>query len=100
MPKAEVQIYPPLSYHFQTGKPGPYTVKTKFNSGDSIADIITSLYKETPELWDKIFDHNRKMMRHPIKTEYMGEVIGPYALDRTEVSDGEKIIFKVLLGGG
>ena len=96
----KIELYPPLSYGFTSGKVGTLTLNVPIDKGETLSCLLFRLTREDPNAWGKLFNIETGKIKRPVRTVVNGTALPSSALEDTKLSDNDHIAFMVLLGGG
>jgi len=100
MAKVTMEIYPPLSYKIASKKVGALILEEEIGQRETLRDLLTRLASGNAEAWEVLFDAETRQIKPYVVTVFNGVALPVREAFETRLSDGDKITFLPVYGGG
>jgi len=100
MAKVVLKIYPPLSRKIASKKVGALVLEEEIEQGETLRDLLARLASGDSEAWAVLFDLQTRQIKPYVVTVFNGVALPVREAFETRLSDGDKITFLPVYGGG
>jgi len=100
MAKVVLKIYPPLSYKISSKRVGALILEQEICQRETLGDLLARLASGDSEAWAVLFDVQTRQIKPYVVTVFNGVALPVREAFETRLSDGDKITFLPVYGGG
>ncbi len=100
MARVELRVHPPLYYEMSPQRVGPLVLEHAFDQGETLGDLLGRLSNGDHDGWRDIYDAGTRQLQPIVMVFLNTRAVSRQAAVQTPLSDGDRIAFHLVYGGG